>query len=633
MSASSRTRDDRSASAAAATPRQAVAAGLAILLLGFGLRTISLGAPSLWYDEGFSVVAARLPVVELLSTLSQDRNTPLHFLALSPWLALAGTSEFAARAFSALAGLVAVAGAGRIALAAGRKDGLLLALLFAALCPAAIALSREARAYSLLMGLSTLLVALTVALMRRQTSWRWAAWAILSVAGYATHVLGGVVWAAATGLLLLDLLSRRKRQVWSRAGAAAILISGGIIVAWSAFLLARVTYQGSFSGSVDTLNLLRDGMAANLLPRLEPRDLIIASALAATALLVISLGPRASRPIGLIIALYFLCEVGVGVITGKFVGRYATALAPALMAAVAVALISASRVTRHFLSGVVAVALTGSALFAFSTPRAANEDFRGAAAFLTERRTEDETVLLVSGHFAPVFAYYFGPTGWAAIPDAPLLDVRNALDYDSAAGPLNRALAGKRGAWLLRWQDEIIDPTGVARELLRRQSVAFGPDAIVEDFAGLSAWHFRFNDVWQPIPERLSIVPMQPTSDTGKQVGLMGDGCGQIRPTRVTDPYLEVACLWRVQPSARLPYNAQVSLRVSDASGRRVLQADQQLIGGGLPTIRYDKPILGLYLIPLPQGLAAGDYTFEAVPYIPGEEWAPRLALPLRFTP
>ena len=65
----------------------------------------------------------------------------------------------------------------------------------------------------------------------------------------------------------------------------------------------------------------------------------------------------------------------------------------------------------------------------------------------------------------PAWAYYFGWQGWHALPQIEVLDVNAALDL-SVGVRLDDLLAGKRGLWLVRWQNETTDPFDVLPLLL-----------------------------------------------------------------------------------------------------------------------------------------------------------------------
>ena len=105
----------------------------------------------------------------------------------------------------------------------------------------------------------------------------------------------------------------------------------------------------------------------------------------------------------------------------------------------------------------------------YADPRFTKPDFRGAVAYVQANRRPDEAVLLVSGHLSPAWDYYAPESERTRLPDMDVLDTNRVLGY-GVATDLEQALAGKTGAWLVLWQDEVIDPLGVVDELLTRAS-------------------------------------------------------------------------------------------------------------------------------------------------------------------
>lgn len=211
---------------------------LAILWLATGLRFYRLDAQSFWNDEGNSAsLSARSPELIVEGTAS-DVHPPLYYLLLHGWRQLTGDSEFGLRALSAFAGVLLVAGTfalGRYLLVEGILPALLAALI-AALHPALIYYSQEARMYELL-GLLAILATLSLWWFRpwlagRNRVWPYGlAYLLLAVAGLYTHYFFAAVLLAHNFLIIVWLLVRRvdfKRTLLGWAGL--------MIMAFLAFL-------------------------------------------------------------------------------------------------------------------------------------------------------------------------------------------------------------------------------------------------------------------------------------------------------------------------------------------------------------------------------------------------------------
>ncbi len=199
---------------------------LLLLLLAFGLRAHRIGDQRVWWDEGWSVWAARFPVADILRETGNDVHPPLYFTLLHLWRAGSGDSEAGLRLFSAALGLLTVAATyalgrsmarGLLPPGAARAVGLLAALLLA-VSRFAIAWSQEIRMYAL----ATLLGVLAVWAARRV--WAYgrrrdaAAYVLLVTAGLYTLYLFAPVWLAINVAWLLAVWARGGRSSGARGG-------------------------------------------------------------------------------------------------------------------------------------------------------------------------------------------------------------------------------------------------------------------------------------------------------------------------------------------------------------------------------------------------------------------------------
>jgi mannosyltransferase len=593
-------------------------AAAAVLLFAFALRTIGLDAQSLWYDEAFTALFARNDVGQIISDIARlDLNTPLHYLVLKFWGAMGGQSEFALRYLSVTAGVTTAAVAYRLA----RRN--MLGALLVAVAPVLVLASQELRMYALAVAFSTASVWLALRATRVNTPQAWAAWAVIGLAGFLSHVLAALVLGV-TALALLPWFWRTR----SRPALLAACATFGPIVLFAGVMLGlRADYGVAFTGRPPLSNLVLEGLSALLLPRNLPANAITTVA-ALSALLLLAAMWRMPQ-LGGITLITLVAVIVFCWLSGKFAPRYLVFVTPLLLPALCAGRVSP--ITRPTMLMLAVLGLIS--LFALR-PAWANDDWRGLVRMLRENRHPDEAVVLVAGHAEPSLRYYWPDGEWVALPPDAFLDVRNALDYDSAVPALNAALSGKRGAWLIEWQHEVSDPSSLARTLLARQSVGFTPGIDSRNFAGLGLKRYAFFAPHAALPADVAALNLSSELlPAGRDAGLNGLGCNTLRDAQ-PGTFFEALCLWQINPDAPPPYDTQVSLRLIDRVGATRVQSDGQLAREGLPVLRFDKPVLTVHHIQLPEDLPPGDYMFVAVPYVRDVgEITPQVRTPVRIAP
>jgi mannosyltransferase len=247
-----------------------------ILALGTFLRLYRIGENGLWIDEAFSIWMGRQPVGEMLNWLVRiDQHPPLYYLLLHLWMRL-GKGEAIVRALSALCSTLTIPAIyflGRRL--AGRRLGLLAALILA-VSPFHVHLAQEARMYSLLaLNASLALYALACLLtdpraaklaLGRQTidfwrMWRatcrrpplrtietdlaWLAYALFTAATLLTHNMA-VFFPLATNVfvfswLLIYRLFPSPSQTPTLFPRNWLLAQAGIFLLWLTWLPAFIS--------------------------------------------------------------------------------------------------------------------------------------------------------------------------------------------------------------------------------------------------------------------------------------------------------------------------------------------------------------------------------------------------------
>jgi hypothetical protein len=631
---------------------------IALLWLAFALRVWQLGEQSLWYDEGYSAyLGAHVSVGQALELTVRDIVPPLYYLLLRGWLPLAGTGEYALRFLSVGFGMVAVVLVERIARRLGGERAGLLGAGLAAVAPVLIWLSQDARMYGPLVTWSLLaswglLRAVAPAATDAARRQGWAIFAVAGLAALYTHTVA-VFWLAGQVVFaLLNLWRQRRRRQPVRDGMVALgVLALGyvpwVIVAW----LSLEQNAGYWPGYLPPSYLWRvawDTFVGG--QHLAPAQTDLAAAwFAGTALaawLVLLLRrPRAAVYLSCYLVLPLLAMGIAFQHTPKLAPRYPTAMAPALLLVLAAGLTTlfepsrsppnteripqyairntqyasrltphASRITHHVLRTAYFLALAGALFFfvqanvnLYANADYGKDDWRGVADYVRREQAPGETVLLVSGHTYPVFAYYYGWEGWHALPADRQLDITHVLDYGTAAPQLDQMLADAEGVWLVSWQEEVVDPTGLVPALLSE----VGQELPVPAFRGRSAGdrvrlrHFKLQER-AAFPEAL---PVQHSIQQRVAPGLVS--LGYSLPPQPVPADVEVVVRGFWQATEPLEGAHAASLRLIDRQGQEWARQDRFLAGPWYFSERWpvDTPVMGVYTVTLPAGTPPGIYT------------------------
>ena len=216
---------------------------VAALLLGFFLRVHRIGEQRVWWDEGWSVWAARFSPLEILRRTGNDVHPPLYFELLHLWRALSGDEEAALRLLSAFLGLLAVA----MTYALGRRmargnlppgwatlAGLLAALLLT-FSRFAVAWSQEIRMYALATLLAVLAVWAARRVWQRGRRRDAALYVAATAAGLYTLYLFAPVWLAVNiaWLWVWRAAADRRRALWRWAALQLLIVA--LFLPWALY--------------------------------------------------------------------------------------------------------------------------------------------------------------------------------------------------------------------------------------------------------------------------------------------------------------------------------------------------------------------------------------------------------------
>src|SRR5271165_4810605 len=202
----------------------------AIVAVGAVLRLIALGHKSFWLDEIASVAITRLPRQAFWSMLwHAEGNMALYYVLLRPWLHF-GLSEASVRVLSALAGIASIPLIYILGMRLFSESTARVATVFFAVNACAIAVSQEARGYSLLVFGAVASTYLFVRLIEWPTFALACAYGIITGLTLYCHYFGMFVPAAqAISLAALP----EERRPWKQLAVAGSLVAlAGLPVLW-----------------------------------------------------------------------------------------------------------------------------------------------------------------------------------------------------------------------------------------------------------------------------------------------------------------------------------------------------------------------------------------------------------------
>lgn len=299
----------------------------------------------------------------------------------------------------------------------------------------------------------------------------------------------------------------------------------------------------------------------------------------------------------------------------KFNARYLMLASPGLYLLLGAGLAAWWRLAfaarrRRVVAGIAWLGTCGSLLLtalyananAYWDPAFTKADFRGVAQYIAAHAREDEAIILTSGHLFPAFDYYFKEANLPELrlPDEPTLNAENVVTY-AAANELNRALVGKRGVWVVLWQDEVADPNGFVPMLLSTRGTEVPVPA--------SFWQLRLRH-WM-LPENFAPFAAAPEIEHPQEANFKNKFklLGWSQPTPLpADQGASLRLYWQALEPTDQDYH--VAIRIVDAQGIFWGKVDRRPAGYNYPTMRW-KPgqaLFGDYVATLLPGTPPGEY-------------------------
>lgn len=574
-----------------------IAVGL--ILLAAGVRFSSLGAQSLWNDEGNSYGQSLRTPADIALNAAADIHPPGYYWLLAGWRVLTGESEFALRSLSALASVLSAT----LAYALGKRlygdTAGLAAMAVVAVNTFSITYAQEARMYALL---ALFAAASTWALIDILTTprWRGATALALTTAGglYTNYAFAGVLATHAVfGLLWLGWTLTHRRRAGRVIRLTALGYGAAVVLylPWLRIALTQITHWSSTGDpvplsealpvafgwltvgptyatvgiSVGVVLLLALGLysvrsPASAPPPPIPRALALALpplwvALTVTGFLALDL----FRPANL----KFLLPAQIA--TALWMGRGAWVLwhFPAVRDGRRI-----QRLTRAVAILTVFAVMWGArgGISALHTdPQYQRDDYRGIAQAIAADGQPDAAVILNAPGQIEVFGYYaarFGPA-WELAP----LPIGLTVDVQATQAAVRDLIARHDRIYAVLWGVNERDPQAVVESVLNTEA-------------------FPIDERWFGSVRLVRYVTPQQTGQTldvdgaftfpGGQIVLESAAISatEIEPGGALNLTLE----WRAD--AVPPANYKITVQLLDSGGVLVTQRDAEPVAYQRPT-------------------------------------------------
>ena len=207
-----------------AARRHLVVLGIIVVVAAL-VRFANIAGQSFWEDELFTVWLTHMDFGEMMSTIpSSEATPPMYYVVVWAWARLFGSGELALRSLSALAGIAAVPLSYLAVAQVTRKQVALALSALVALNPFLVWYSQEARAYTLMVPLSALILWSFLRAVDGRAGihlWLWSLWSALAL---CTHYFA-IFLIVPTGAWLIVAAPSGRRWKSSAAVAAPAIVA------------------------------------------------------------------------------------------------------------------------------------------------------------------------------------------------------------------------------------------------------------------------------------------------------------------------------------------------------------------------------------------------------------------------
>jgi hypothetical protein len=455
-----------------------------LLFVAFGLRIWGLADHSIWWDEGLTAWAARLPVRDILHWTAHDVHPPLYFLLMRGWWLLVGDGEFVLRLPSALVGTLGISVIYKLGQSLGGRKVGLLAALFLTISRFAVAWSQEMRMYIWAAVLATAALWATVRLWQ---GGGWRSWVV-----YTGTVAGGL-WTLYLNFSVPLIVNLIFPLVWLQLGrprrllvrwVTAQVAAAALFVPWLVYTLPRMpTWSTSEPFSpLFFVHLYTTMLAVGVPVNLETYTPLTLTAFGVLVVVMVALwrSRRTPAQTGAFVMLVLgltLPALAVYTVSLPIHIYYAPRLAPRYLLPLSVcfyallgwglAVLAQKARWATILGSALTVTVVLSGLVSFYPGRARRDDYVSLAATLRAHVHSNDGVILHTDKDWPIFAAHYAGD-WQGVPSG-------ASPVDEATAERLLAPLWERvdGVWLAVTPDaQRNDPHGEVIAWLEARAIA-----------------------------------------------------------------------------------------------------------------------------------------------------------------
>ena len=593
---------------------------LAILLLASALRFHRLGEQSLWYDEGVSYARSLRTLPELIPQLQRDVHVPVYVTLLGWWQRLAGVSEFALRALSALFSITSVAWTYALGRRLHHPLAGLAAAALVALNSFSIYYAQEARMYAMLAAIAGgsmwLFVGFHLPHRRRIAV---IALGLVNALGLYTHVAYALVILAQALLFALWLgpalfrewrdnaaMNRNLRRLMQFVVANLLTLT--LFLPWLPVSLRQVFAQPNLSQVMpldQTLRQILGHLAYGITFKHNFTDMTFFVFI----FLFFGLIPTVIRRRALWNIAAPIVWVMVSVAIYLYLGlttRYLRFLLPAQMALalwLGRGVWMAWRLQRrdwalrwrHPAKLIIVLGAAFSLLPFFGNlgllydhPDFQRDDVRGLAARIESDLREGDALLVSAAGFSEVLHYYYNG-------EAPVFGLPTSRDGSATRAQVLELISAHDRLHVIFYGAEEQDPERVVETTLNSEAFEIS-DSWVDDMR-----YVRY------ISEGPAAPLVAAGASFGESVSLDAYAVGAREVT--AGDALPAQLVWSTD--AALDRRYKVFLQLLDLDGRLVAQRDSEPVGGSAKTTAWPvgESVVDNHALLIPADLPAGEYT------------------------